>query len=84
MKVHLKTAGLVTDYLAEGSHHRGKAEVEAGKGATVISIMAQLGIPEEGQYLVSLNGELVHAQNRGSAEVFDGDLLAILPPLKGG
>ena len=50
----------------------------------MIEVMRQLGIPEEGSYLVSVNGSALPKAERAERRLAEGDTLAILPPLRGG
>ena len=54
--------------------------LELQPGSTVTTIVHRLGIPEKEATLIFLNGR--HADL--STELFDGDTLAIFPPIGGG
>jgi sulfur carrier protein ThiS len=47
-------------------------------------VIARLGLPPEGSYLVIHNGTAVPKDARAACALADGDELAIMPPLKGG
>ena len=83
MKIRIKTAGLLGQYLPPGSA-RNLAEIQITDDATPLDVMAQLRMPLEDSYLVSLNGSVVRKAERGNQTLAAGDQLAIMPPLKGG
>lgn len=83
MRLRIKTAGLLGQYLPPGGK-RNYAEMEFDEGVTPSLVMSALALPTEDSYLVSLNGVVVPQKERASKTLVDGDLLAIMPPLKGG
>lgn len=83
MKVTVRLAGMITGHLPEGSTGD-RAEIELAEGATVSALMARLGIPEEGTYLVIVDDVTVPRAVRGTYGLVDGASVAIVPPLKGG
>jgi sulfur carrier protein ThiS len=83
MKVTVKTAGNLGRYLPPGST-RNVAALDVSEGATPVDVMRQLGLPENGSYLVVLNGKAVPKAERAARRLADDDSLAIMPPLKGG
>lgn len=82
MRIKVRTAGLLGEYLPKGSQGN-RAEIEVAEGATPIDVMAQLGFPE-GAYLVSLNGTALPIARRPTTVLQEGDDLALMPALKGG
>lgn len=83
MKITVKTAGLLEAYLPPD--RQGKtAEVEVAQGATPLDVMTQLGFPLEDSYLVVLNGTALPRAERATRELAEDDILAVMPPLKGG
>ncbi len=83
MRIRIKTAGLLGKYLPPGSGDN-DAELEVAEGATPRDVMAQLGMPLDASYLVTLNGASVPTAERGIRTLAENDRLAIMPPLKGG
>lgn len=83
MKITVSTAGLLDDLLPPGSDGD-SAELEIGEGATLLDVLAELGISADANYLLSVNGEVVARSERGARVLADDDTLDILPPLKGG
>jgi sulfur carrier protein ThiS len=58
----------------------GAARVELPEGATVWDLLARLRIPDEGSWLLLVNGRDVEA----TAMLRGGDVVDVLPPLVGG
>ena len=83
MRITFKTAGIMAKYLPRGSTGN-VIEIEVAAGATPLDVMAQLGIPPEGTYLVTHNGAAVPTARRPGLTLSKNDTLAIMPPLKGG
>ena len=83
MRITVRTAGLLGKHLPPGSENN-RAEIEIGEGATAADVMTELGVPVDGSYLVSLNGQAVPKAARETATLHENDTLAIMPPLKGG
>ena len=83
VKIQFKTGGQLVEHLPAGSSGN-TAELEVPAGATPLDVMRQLGMPTDENYLVSLNGEVVVRSERATRTLAEDDLLAIMPPLKGG
>ena len=83
MKLAVRTGGLLGKYLPEGSA-RNSAEIDLPEGITAAALIAPLGMPPEGSYLVIHNGTNLPKAARADCTLADGDELAIMPPLKGG
>ena len=83
MKITVKTAGTLGRFLPPGN--RGNlADIEVAAGTTPMDVVKQLGMPEDGSYLVILNGATVPRAERLTRRLAEGDKLSIMPPLKGG
>ncbi len=83
MKVTVKTAGNLGRYLPPGSAGN-TAVLDVSEGDTPVDVMRRLGLPEDGSYLIVLNGTAVPKAERASRRLADDDSLAIMPPLRGG
>ena len=83
MKITVKTAGLLGRYLPPGSSGD-SAELEVDAGTTALDVMKRLRLPLEGTYLVILNGIALPKRERGRRRLEADDVLAIMPPLRGG
>ena len=83
MRITFKTASGMVKYLPPGAAGN-SAGITIADGATPRDVMTQLGIPPDGVYLVTHNGEAVPIAMRKTVILAEGDTLAIMPPLKGG
>ena len=83
MRISVKTGGLLGKHLPPGSAQN-RAEIDVPDGATPLDVIAQLGMPGDGTYLVIHNGNAVPKAERGQLRLAADDTLAIMPPLKGG
>ena len=83
MKITIKMAGLLTEYLPGGGA-ASAAVLDVADAATPRDVIAQLGMPPDASYLVMLNGASVPRAERASRALAEGDTLAVMPPLKGG
>ena len=82
MKVRITTAGVLEDYLPEGSN--GAMTVETADGTTLVAVMEAAGIPRSARPLISLNGAVVPRSQHPVRTVSDGDAVHFMPNLKGG
>ena len=83
MKITVKTAGTLGRFLPPGRQGN-LADIEVAADATPMDVVRQLGMPEDGSYLIILNGATVPKAERPTHRLADGDKLSIMPPLKGG
>jgi len=83
MRITVRSGGLLVKHLP-AERDGNTAALEVAEGASPLDVMAQLGLPLEESYLVILNGESVPKSQRGERSLAEDDLLAIMPPLKGG
>ncbi len=83
MRITVKTAGLLGRYLPPGSGGD-SAELEVDAGTTALDVMKRLRLPLERTYLVVLNGTALPKRERGRRPLEADDVLAIMPPLRGG
>lgn len=83
MKISLKTAGTLGQFLPPGSA-RNNAQLELPDGASPIDVIVKLGMPPADSYLVTLNGAIVPTVQRAACTLKEGDQLSVMPPLKGG
>ncbi len=80
--VQLRLFGEFREYLPAGAV-AGRARVELPEGATVFTLVEQLGIPfqaEEGILVAAVNDEVTDLK----APLADGDVVSMFPPLAGG
>jgi molybdopterin converting factor small subunit len=86
--VYLRLFGEFREYLPEGTATRaagggGRASIELPEGATVFTLVDQLGLPyeaEEGVLVAAVNDEVADLK----ASLREGDVVSMFPPLAGG
>jgi len=83
MKITLKTGGLLKRYLPDGVEGN-TGDIELPDGLSVLGVLEHLGAPADGNYLIVVNGNAVSPSTRGNVTVNDGDVMSLMPPLKGG
>ena len=83
MRINFKTAGRLVRFLPPGSADK-TAVLDVAEGATTMDVIRQLGMPEDGSYLVVLNGASLPKSERPTRVLAEGDQLSVMPPLKGG
>lgn len=83
MNVTVRISGLAARYLPADSEGD-QARLDLSEGATVESLMAQLGMPEDLAVLVVVNDEVIPKARRAGRLLAAGETVSIVPPLKGG
>jgi sulfur carrier protein ThiS len=84
VQVSVKLIGHLLDYLPnDGADFAGSAYTTAA-GTTVAALARAVGLPEDAEYFVMLNGDHVTANLWTSQTLGDGDQIVFCPPLKGG
>lgn len=83
MKITVKATGLLAKHLPPDAEAN-SAPIEIDEGATPADVIAQLGMPAEGRYLVAVNGSVVPTAQHATHRLSDHDTLAIMPPIRGG
>jgi molybdopterin synthase sulfur carrier subunit len=79
MKVDIALFAFLADYQPDGTGGRHARAFDLAEGTTVADMIGTLGLPDQPR-IVFVNGR--HAPE--SAELHDGDRLAIFPPIAGG
>ena len=83
MRISVKTGGLLSRHLPEGSSaNRAQLDIEDGLGP--LDVLRLLGMPEDQPYLIMLNGQVVPTAERPATKLAEDDELGLFPPLKGG
>jgi sulfur carrier protein ThiS len=83
MRVRLELYASLMRYLpAEADRHKLSVEVEAG--VTAQALLDRYGVPREQSHLVLRNGVFLYPEQRESALLEDGDVIAAWPPVAGG
>lgn len=79
MKVDVALFAYLADYQPDGLGGRHARALDLAEGATIESVIAKIGLPDQPR--------IVFVNNRHAAEadeLHDGDRLAIFPPVAGG
>lgn len=83
MQVHVRTAGTLGRHLPPGSGAN-QAVMQLPEASTLATLLAQLRLPPDRSVLVAVNDTLIHADAHVGHVLSDGDVVAVMPPLKGG
>ena len=83
MKITLKLYASLKPYLPQGTQGN-EAEIGLPKGASVQSVLDDIGMPEGLYKLVLVNGVFIVPEERETKLFVEGDALAIWPPVAGG
>ena len=78
--VHLnvKLIGRLTEYEC------GNGTITLTDQGTIVSVLAELGVPHDQVGPVSLNDTIVSKDLWGDTVLHEGDQLTVMPPIKGG
>ena len=83
MKITLKLYASLKQFLPDGSKGN-VAEIDVVEGASVQSVLDDIGMPEGVYKLVLVNGVFIVPEEREARLFIEGDALAIWPPVAGG
>lgn len=78
MHLKVKLIGRLTEYEREDD-----ATTFTDRG-TIVSVLAELGVPHDQVGPVSLNDGIVSKTLWGETKLREGDRLVVMPPIKGG
>lgn len=81
MIIQLKTTGMMSDYLPAGAVGA-RAEIELPAAASFAQLVAELGIPDDEAYVVSINDTLLPEPL--DRQLQEGDQVIIMAPLAAG
>ena len=84
MKITFKLYASLTEYLPPAARRDNRIELDVAADATIAQIIEPLGMPPKLVHLVLVNGKYIHPEERLSATLVEGDVLAIWPPIAGG
>ena len=84
MRVSVKASGLYAKSLPSEGREGNVAPLDIAEGTTALDVLDRLGLARDGSYLMILNGQTLPKSERGERALDEDDLLAIMPPLKGG
>lgn len=83
MKITLKLYASLKQFLPDGTRGN-EAEVDLAEGASVQSMLDDIGMPAGVYKLVLVNGVFIVPEERETLLFVEGDVLAIWPPVAGG
>lgn len=86
MQVSVRLVGIVQDYYPEAGAQTadGPAVREIEAGTSVRALLDGLGIPDEPEYFIMVNDELVEPAAAATRALDDGDAVVLAPVIKGG
>ena len=82
MKIQVKTTGILDEYLPPGSDNPAELYVEGN--VTPMDVVRHLGMPANDKYLIAVNGDVLPRSEHAEFKLSESDIVAIMPPLKGG
>jgi len=83
VKVTLKLYASLGQYLPAGAV-KNEAVLDLDEGISAAEVLRRHNVPEGMCHLVLINGSFVPPGARETAELSDGDALAVWPPVAGG
>ena len=83
MHVQLELYASLMEYLPPNAQ-RHRVSVEVADGSTAHTLLDRVGLPHEKAHLVLRNGVFLHQQERDTASLQAGDVIAVWPPVAGG
>ena len=78
MHLNIRLIGRLTEF------ERSDGAVTLARGASIIEVLSELGIPYDQVGPVSLNDTIVSKERWGATALSEGDQLTVMPPIKGG
>ena len=82
MKIQVKTTGILDEYLPPGSDNPAQLNVKGN--VTPMDVVRRLGMPANDKYLIAVNGDVLPRSEHAEFRLSENDIVAIMPPLKGG
>ena len=84
MNITFKLFATLTDYLPPEARRSNQVTLDVAQDASISQIIEPYGMPPKLVHLVLVNGKYIKPEDRGTTTLFDGDVLAIWPPVAGG
>ena len=83
MRITVKTTGLLGKHLPEGSS-RNKGVVEIPDNSTVLDLLQQLSIPDNGRCYVTFNGTVLQKNELDTTVITPADAITLMAPITAG
>ena len=83
MKISVTLFGALRHYLPAGSGFN-RCEIEIDEGASLLSLLGKIPIPEGKPYLVMHNDTRVTPEQYAQLNIQSSDEVVLVPPIKGG
>ena len=84
MKITFKLFATLTDYLPAEARRSNQIDLDIDPATPISQIIEPFGMPPKLVHLVLVNGKYIQPEQRLSATLQEGDVLAIWPPIAGG
>jgi sulfur carrier protein ThiS len=84
MKITFKLFATLTDYLPAEARRSNQVELDIAPDAPISRVIEPFGLPPKLVHLVLVNGKYIAPEQRLTATLTEGDVLAIWPPIAGG
>ena len=84
MNITFKLFATLTDYLPAEVRRSNQMALDVAPGTTIMQVIEPFGLLPKLVHLVLVNGKYVAPEQRLSATLSEGDVLAIWPPIAGG
>jgi molybdopterin converting factor small subunit len=84
MNITFKLFATLTDYLPPEARRSNQVLLDIDPATPISQIIEPFGLPPKLVHLVLVNGKYIQPEERLSATLIEGDVLAIWPPIAGG
>ena len=84
MNITFKLFATLTDHLPAEARRSNQVTLDVAQDASISQIIEPFGIPPKLVHLVLVNGKYIKPEDRDTATLVEGDVLAIWPPVAGG
>ena len=84
MKIVFKLFASLTDYLPVQGRDGNVVQLDLPEDTCIADVVQRFSLPDKLVHLVLVNGTYVAPEQRSTRVLFEGDALAIWPPIAGG
>ncbi len=85
MRVSLSLVGILQEYYPDASNTEdGPVAQEAAPGTSVRALISALGVPDEHEYFIMVNGERIAQAQAHARTLEENDDVVLVPVIKGG